>query len=909
MPGVGLLRAVKQNWVRETLQLQTGCYDIGENVMLKLKLLLFILALLTNLTPATLNAQQRAKTKKPIPVRKESVSPKPKEAIPVKSPYNWNPVFTGRVSSLYKGKAGNGLFALTDSSLYRSENYGRDWTKVFSPPLDLPLPQTTFGTSGLGEYKWRLVFQQSQADPQVMYLALVGHTSNLTTNYYAGSFWKSVNGGKDWQHINNITYAYGSMPGDPRYKTAEGSIVSSLAISPNNPNKIYMIGIERRLYKSLNGGTSWTDITPAAMDPSRISINPHDAENMYLLNGQRNPLETTDGGSTWHELKYDLSLLDTGSFGYGEDKGRRWSWITFHPDVPRRMLGIVNSRHLVASDDGGKSWKDISFITEKYRYRPGLLAEPRQGHKIASVEALDFSGAAPDTLYISTSNGFYKTPDLGRTWNLLLQETAFDFVVSKDDKKILIATKLGTFQPSGDFGKWTNVGTTLHPVATAELSAVDSFDSHLYLTKPNGDLIKSSNSFDWEWERNSFKDITYRKGYNKADFKVIQYFKTLDGTSYTVAAFEVNRKVIKETSDEKREELKLPKFEYDWCNCRLALSKSDSQKIYVYSNDKLFVSGNGGASWEESINHGVRVVAVSPQNSSTAYAVLVGNDSSLNSVLSTTDGGKSWRAGASSLQDLAITLGLKEPFWSVTVDPQNSNVAYVTSKNAVFRTSDSGQSWNLVTRNSFNGEIYDLTFDRNSSEILYLATSGGVWQSKNAGKNWASFSDKLPIYKVISSENFTLAFSKEMIYRLATGTRGVPKDEKTTPPGNTEASVTSVPNPAVPKVRKVDPPGTPAGIDEPGGSPMFAGAWLGNLSGLPFELQIWQDDGQWKATISFRGKVENLQVLGRKRNPETFYLYRPADVSHISMSMVEGNMNFAYLDSGTVRNVTLKRVR
>ena len=125
---------------------------------------------------------------------------------------------------------------------------------MVSPPLDLPLPQTTFGMSSLGRYKWRLVFQQSQADPQVMYLALVGHTSNLTTNYYAGSLWKSVNGGKDWQHINNSTYAYGSMPGDPRYKTAEGSIVSSLAISPNNPNKIYMIGIESRLYKSLNGG-------------------------------------------------------------------------------------------------------------------------------------------------------------------------------------------------------------------------------------------------------------------------------------------------------------------------------------------------------------------------------------------------------------------------------------------------------------------------------------------------------------------------------------------------------------------------------------------------------------------------------------------------------------------------------
>jgi photosystem II stability/assembly factor-like uncharacterized protein len=730
--------------------------------MLKIKLLLFTLVFLINLTPETLNAQRRTRNKKPTPVNKESVPPKPKEVVPVKNPYNWNPVFTGQVSGLYTGKAGNEVFALTDSSLYRSENYGKDWTLVFSRPLNLPVPETRYTTD---TFTWKLVFQQSKSDPQVMYLAAIGQHSDLTTSFYAGSLWKSVNGGKDWQHLNYNSFVYGSMPGNPRYKKGQGSVVSSLAISPKNPNTIYMIGVEYRLYKSLNGGENWTDITPEAMSPFRISINPHDADNMYLLDGQRNPLETTDGGSTWHKLKYNLSLLDTGSPGYGEDTDRRWTWIAFHPDMPKRMLGIVNS-HLVTSDDGGQSWKDISFVTRTYHYRPGLFSEPRQGYKISSVEVLKFSGTATEILFVSVNDGVYKSLDFGKTWSLLFQEPTFDFVVSKDDKKILAATKLGTFQAFEDFGKWTNVGTTLPPVSTSELSVVDGFDSSLYLIKSNGDLIKSSNSYDWEWERNSFKDITYKKGYNKADFKVIQYFKTLDGVSYTVAAYGVYRRLIKETLNKDRQEIKLPNLVDDWCACRIALSKTDSQKIYLYSDDKLLVSGNGGASWEESINNGVKVVAVSPQNSSTAYAVLGGNNNSLNSVLTTTDGGKTWRAGAPSLQDLAITLGVTESFWSVTVDPQNSNIAYVTSKNAVFRTSDSGQSWNLVAQNLFNGEIYDLTFDHNSSETVYLATSNGLWQSKNSGKNWISFSDKTPIYKIISNQDFTLAFSKEGIYRL-----------------------------------------------------------------------------------------------------------------------------------------------
>ena len=138
-----------------------------------------------------------------------------------------------------------------------------------------------------------------------MYLGTVGHTNDMTTDFYAGSLWKSVNGGKDWQRLNDNSYASGSMAFDPNYKTGSGSVVGSFAISPKNPNTVFMTGIERRLYKSLNGGTSWTDVTPPNIRPFSIKINPHNVENMYLLDGQQNPLETTDSGSTWHQMDYN----------------------------------------------------------------------------------------------------------------------------------------------------------------------------------------------------------------------------------------------------------------------------------------------------------------------------------------------------------------------------------------------------------------------------------------------------------------------------------------------------------------------------------------------------------------------------------------------------------------------------
>jgi photosystem II stability/assembly factor-like uncharacterized protein len=515
--------------------------------MRSMSFLLLTVALLLTSAPSTAQTQQKGR--KPVPVNRGVVRPKPKEVVPARTPYSWTPLLTGQVSRFVTGTSDSEVFALTGSALYRSDNFGKDWGLVFSPSLDLQPPPQLMNV--LPKYEWGLVFEQSKADPQVMYLATVGHTSNYTTNFYAGSLWKTVNSGKNWQHLNDNSYASGSMPFDPNYNKGSGSVVTSIAISPKNPNMIFMTGINGRLYKSLNGGIGWTDVTPPNTRPYQIAINPQDIENMYLIDGQQNPLETTDSGSTWHELKYDLTLIETG-FNDFYNKDRRWTWIIFQPNMPSRLLGVVNS-HLVVSDDRGKSWRDISFITGRFKYITNShLDGERQGYNIAPVQVLNFSNTASDTLYLSANDGVYKSVDLGKTWTLLFKESTHSFAVSNDDKRILAATELGSFLASDEFTKWTSVGPTLPFPSTKELSLIDSFDFPLYLGKSNRDLVKSSNGVDWEWETHPFMnmrcDTGHRDSYNQPDIediKVIQFFKTQDGTSYTVGDCG-GRKIIRE---------------------------------------------------------------------------------------------------------------------------------------------------------------------------------------------------------------------------------------------------------------------------------------------------------------------------------------------------------------------------
>ena len=93
----------------------------------------------------------------------------------------------------------------------------------------------------------------------------------------------------------------------------------------------------------------------------------------------------------------------------------------------------------------------------------------------------------------------------------------------------------------------------------------------------------------------------------------------------------------------------------------------------------------------------------------------------------------------------------------------------------------------------------------------------------------------------------------------------------------------------------------------------FMGTWEGCLSDWPFKMTVWQTWDATQATIRFPGcPLETLAVLGwkQKRVPETvLYLWRPADMTAISVLAEKGGMTMVYFERDGVRRIPLSRMQ
>ena len=113
--------------------------------------------------------------------------------------------------------------------------------------------------------------------------------------------WKSVNGASSWTQISDITTA---NSGD--------DLIKELKIAPTNSDIIYM-AYEEQIFKTENGGTDWEDISPSVgfSAVNYIAIHPDDENkvSITLSGASEKVMETTDGGDTWVDITANLPSI------------------------------------------------------------------------------------------------------------------------------------------------------------------------------------------------------------------------------------------------------------------------------------------------------------------------------------------------------------------------------------------------------------------------------------------------------------------------------------------------------------------------------------------------------------------------------------------------------------------------
>ena len=204
-----------------------------------------------------------------------------------------------------------------------------------------------------------------------------------------------------------------------------GGRVSDLAGDLGNPAKFYVGAASGGVWKTTNGGTTFTPIFDGvgSLSIGALAVDPRDSDILYVGTGEASPgggsvtypgdgvWKTRDGGLTWQHLGLEESVYI----------GR----IVIDPQDPDTVfvaaMGNLFSRNpergVYRSTDGGGTWTRVLFVSD-IAGAIDLAIDPATPSRIyaATWERIRFPN---QRIYGGPGSGLWRSQDGGTTWTRL----------------------------------------------------------------------------------------------------------------------------------------------------------------------------------------------------------------------------------------------------------------------------------------------------------------------------------------------------------------------------------------------------------------------------------------------------------------------------------------------------------
>ncbi|MEK7254862.1 MAG: glycosyl hydrolase, partial [Bacteroidota bacterium] len=250
---------------------------------------------------------------------------------------------------------GSRLYCGSDGGIFKSENLGEDWTN-----LSAGLSITQFYDIG-----------GSRTDPNIF----IGGAQDNGTMVYSGTpIWGQRIGGDGITCIINPVnpnIQYGCTQTGSVYKSTNGGASFSVIVStgffagessawatmfvldPNDPNTIY-VGY-KSIYKSTAAGITWTSLgNPNGQTNATnfIAVAPSNSNVMYVVKGGNLVYKTTTGGGTWTYIGGNgLPSLPIADIAVDPFDANR-VWVGYS--------GYTAASKIYRSDNAGANWTNIT---------------------------------------------------------------------------------------------------------------------------------------------------------------------------------------------------------------------------------------------------------------------------------------------------------------------------------------------------------------------------------------------------------------------------------------------------------------------------------------------------------------------------------------------------------------------
>lgn len=507
--------------------------------------------------------------------------------------------------------------------------------------------------------------------------------------------YRSDNAGARWQPVHQ---------GLPPYAGA-------LAVDPTDPRIVYVSILVTEagmpgLYKTVDGGATWTPLDLNGGTVADLAIDPHDPSTL-LAAASVGLFRSEDAGATWERV--------------GPPEGTiapLFENVAFDPETPGVAYAASSNRGFFKSTDGGQTWE------AKNQGLPGSAAR---------------LGVAPSgALYVTpvASNGaVYRSLDKGESWALLrpvLGHTIYAFAFSADGSVIYAGTGTGIYRKNAT-GDWT----ALRPGKREEiltLAADPEDDGTLYAG------IGAYGGF-----RGVLKSTDAGATWRFAN-------QGLGGDTTTALAIAESNPNVLYAGFAPAGVARSPNRGATWRDVspggttrifELAVDPRNANVVYAVGEyGQLWRSTNGGRSWiSDRIEDGQCVsptsLTIDPRNPDRlllagfkAVGCERGGEDSCH-VLESTDRGRNW----SCLE------GAREAdYYSLLADPRRAATLYGGGTGGFFKSTDGGEVW-VPSNNGLTGSVLTLAISRNGT---LWAGGASVWKSRNGGVTWSPSGNGLP---------------------------------------------------------------------------------------------------------------------------------------------------------------------
>ncbi len=651
--------------------------------------------------------------------------------------------------------------ATGSGGLWKSVNNGISWAPIFDNEKVISIGDIAVAPS----------------NPDIVWVGTGEHTASRST-YWGDGVYKSVDAGKTWTNMGlKDSFHIGRIVVDPK----DPNIVYVAALG-----KLYAENEERGVYKTIDGGKTWTKSLDVKIDGRAIGacdlvMDPQNPRILYAAayDKVRKPwtfnlagpgsgiYKTVDAGKTWTKLENGLPAAPLGRIGlavYAKNPKILYANIenANKPGMSAadRLKELAESKssdgiigeEVYRSDDAGKTWRKVSPEKQKIGGGPGyyymqIYVDPNDANRVYVLSvgmwhstdggktwsvpfrfggdnhALWINPQNSNHLILGYDHGMGITYDAGKNW------------YHPDELPLAQFYSIGyDFQvPYNVYGGLQDNGSVRGP-STMRGGRPIPFEA--WQTVGGGDGM-----------HNLVDPVTHRYLYNASQFGVIQRTDLFTG--------EV--KSIRHTDNALR---------YQW-NAPILISPHNSDVIYQGAN-RLLKSTYRGEGWmpisdDLTTNDPSKLTTGKGGDGNIQYCTIttvdesplvrdllyVGTDDG--NVWVTKDGGKAW----TKLND---KIPGHPGHWvtRIVASSHLPGTAYLTFsgyrsddfKPYVYKTTDYGQTWTSIAAGLPDKAINVIREDAVNPNLLFVGAEFGLYVSIDGGKTWAEMRNNLPTQPV-----------------------------------------------------------------------------------------------------------------------------------------------------------------